>query len=177
MIHGLGLNDDNQPKTSVSLGLRRGWFRHIGVVMGGASGTAVVLAGYEVLRAQPDKAFGLLQSWGPYFFVAILVVLTVGKLLEGMNQNVRESFQVVANAVQSSADAAGRTADALTKLAEQGGRQFQEVQRLALFAAQEFPSVYERFDRQDAMLEKQNQTMGDVAKAVMALTVRGNNDH
>ncbi len=161
------------PSADVKVGFRSGWFRHIGVAIGGASGAAVVLGGYDLLRSQPDAAFGLLKSWGPGFLLSALAIFILGKFLDGLNQTVRESFSMVATSVHSNAEAAGRTADALTRLAEQGGKQGEEVRRLAIYAAQEFPSVYERFDRQDAMLEKQNATMGDVAKAVMALTVRG----
>jgi hypothetical protein len=111
------------------------------------------MGGYEVLRAQPDRAFGLLEAWGPFFLIALVAILVLGKFLEGTNQTVRESFGVVAEAVKSSADAAARTADALTRLADQGGRQAEQVERLAIYSAQEFPRVYERFDAQDALLK------------------------
>ena len=56
--------------------------------------------------------------------------------------------------MKSSADAAARTADALTRLADQGGRQAEQVERLAIYSAQEFPRFYERFDAQDAVLKE-----------------------
>ena len=179
----LGLGGDGRPKVDIQAGFRAGWLRHIGVAVGGATGAAVVLAGYEVLKSQPSPSFALLTSWGPTFLVSIFAIFVGGKILDGINSTIKESFSVLASGVTSSAEAAGRmaeaagrTADALSRLAEQGGKQAQEVQRLAIYAAQEFPSVYERFDRQDAVLERTNQTMGDLAKAVMSLTVRGGKD-
>jgi hypothetical protein len=180
-VINLGLKGDT-PSADVRVGFRSGWFRHIGVAISGAGGAAVVLGAYDLLRSQPAQAFDLLRAWGPTFLIALLAIFFLGKYLDGLNLTIRESFNVVASGLRSSAEAAAqsaeassRTADALTRLAEQGGKQAQEVSRLAIYAAQEFPSVYERFDRQDAMLAKQNETMGDLAKAVMSLTVRGIN--
>lgn len=171
-VLGLG-SAGASPDADLRVGFRTGWFRHIGVAIGGASGAAIVLGAYDLLRSQPGPAFDLLKSWGPAFVIAMLSIFVLGKFLDGLNSTVRESFTMVAAGVRSQAEAAGRTADALTKLAEQGGEQQEEVQRLAIFAAQEFPSVYLRFDRQDAMLQELNKTNGDLAKAVMSLTVRG----
>jgi hypothetical protein len=149
----LNLASGGRPRVGVELGLRKGWLRHVGVAIGGASGTAVALGAYEVFRSQPDKSFQLLQVWGPAFLVAMLAIVVLGKFLEGLNQTVRESFSVVAAGVHNSAEAAGRTADALTRLADQGGKQAEEVRRLAIYAAREFPAVYERFDQIDAGLK------------------------
>lgn len=169
----LGMGSGDAPSLDLKAGFRSGWFRHIGVVIGGASGAAVVLGAYDLLQSQPAQAFGLLKSWGPGFLLSALAIFILGKFLDGLNQTVRESFTMVAASVHSNAEASGRTADALTRLAEQGGKQGEEVRRLALYAAQEFPVVYERFDRTDAALETQSRTMGDLAKAMMAIAVRG----
>jgi hypothetical protein len=122
----------------------------------------VVLGAYEVLRAEPDRSFALLQGWGPAFLVAIVALFIVGKFLEGLNATVRESFNVVASGVHSSAEAQGRTAEALTRLAEQGGEQARETQRLATFAAQESQSVYERLDQQDEVLSQLMKSMNAI---------------
>lgn len=172
---GLNLKGAGSQDTSIKVGFRSGWLRHVGVAMSGAGGAAVALAGFEVLRTEPGRTFALLQAWGPEFLIAMLAILVLGKFMEGLSQTVRESFAMVASGVSASAEASSRTADALTRLAEQGGKQAQEVQRLAIYAAQEFPNVYERFDRQDAMLEKLSQVTGDLAKAVVGITVRGTN--
>jgi hypothetical protein len=155
----LGLAETSAPKTEVSVSMRRGWLRHAGVAIGGASGAAVALGAYKVLGAQPDKAFALLQNWGPLFLLAMVALVVSSKFLDGLNSTVRESFSVVAAGVQNSAEAAGRTADALTRLADQGSRQAEQVERLAIYAAQEFPGVYERFDRQDEALRELAQSV------------------
>jgi hypothetical protein len=169
-VTALGLSETGIPRTEVAFGFRGGWLKHAGVAIGGASGAAVVLGAYEVLRAQPDRAFALLQGWGPAFLVAIVALFIVGKFLEGLNATVRESFSVVASGVHCSAEAQGRTAEALTRLAEQGGEQARETQRLATFAAQESQSVYERLDQQDEVL---SQLMESVKAIQGHLTNRG----
>lgn len=159
----LGLSTDI-PRAQLALGFRSGWLKHVGVMVGGASGAAVVLGAYEVLRSEPARAFDLLQGWGPAFLLGMLGMVIGGKFLEGLNQTVKESFSMVASGVQSSAEAQGRTAEALTRLAEQGGEQSRETQRLAMFAAQESQSVYERLDRQDEVLGKLMKSMNTIQK-------------
>jgi uncharacterized protein YukE len=95
-----------------------------------------------------------LQGWGPAFLIALFALYVSGRFLEGLNATVRESFNVVASSVQSGAQANGRTADALTRLADQGTREFEQVERLAVYAAQEFPGVYQRLDQQDEVLQE-----------------------
>ena len=150
----LGLGGSGRPKLEAQVALRTGPFRHVGVAVAGAGGAALILGAFELLKAQPDKSFQLLQLWGPAFLVAMLAIAVAGKFLDGLLLTVRESFSVVANSVHDSAEAAGRQADALTRLADQGSRQTEEIQRLAIYSAQEFPGVYERFDRQDETLSK-----------------------
>jgi hypothetical protein len=158
----LGLSGDGRSKIDAQVGFRSGLLRHIGVAIGGAGGAAVALGAYEVLKSAPTQSFALLQAWGPTFLIAIFCVFVAGKFLENVNSTVRESVTVMAGELRASGEAAGRTADALSRLADQGGKQFEEVRRLSLYAAQEFPSVYERFDRQDAVLH-------DLASSVKGL--------
>ena len=158
----LDLGGARMPRAEVKAAFRSGWLRNIGVAVGGASGAALALGAYQVLKSEPERAFGLLQAWGPAFLVAMLAIFVLGRFLEGLNSTVRESFAVVASGVSSSAEAAGRQADALTRLADQGNKQAEEVRRLAIYAAQEFPGIYERFDRQDAVLH-------DLARSVNGL--------
>jgi uncharacterized phage infection (PIP) family protein YhgE len=144
--------------------------QHAGLAISGASGAAIVVGAYEVLKVQPEQSFKLLAGWGPTFLIAIVALFVVGRFLEGLNATVRESFSMVASGVHSSAEASGRTADALTKLADQGGKQAEEVKMLAVYAAQEFPGIYERFDRQDVTLEKQTESLSALTTSMGALT-------
>lgn len=167
----LGLAGNGTPKAEVDMGFRVGWLKHVGLAISGASGAAVVMGGYEILRSQPDKAFALLQGWGPAFLLGIVGLVIVGsflgKLFEGLNSTVRNSFTVMASSMEHSASSAGRTADALTRLADQGNRQFEQVERLAIYAASEFPGVYARLDEQDKVLK-------DIAQSVNALVIMRN---
>jgi hypothetical protein len=171
----LDLSPESAPRANLKIGFRSGWLKHIGLVIGGASSAAVVLGAFQILSSQPDRAFALLQGWGPAFLIAMLAIVLLGKFLEGLVGVIRESFSSVAAGVQSSAAATGRTADALTRLADQGGKQGEEVRRLALYAAQEFPGIYERFDRQDAAMEKQVKLLSELASSVKELAAWGKN--
>jgi hypothetical protein len=140
----LGLSAITPPKAGLGVDFRAGWLKHVGLAISGASGAAIVIGAYDVLRSQPDRAFALLQGWGPAFLIAMIAYFLI--------VTIRESFSVVAQSVLSSAHAAGRTADALTRLADLNGDQARETQRLATFAAQGTESMLERFDKQDTML-------------------------
>jgi hypothetical protein len=158
------------PKAGLGMDFRAGWLKHVGLAISGASGAAIVVGAYEVLKAQPEQSFKLLAGWGPTFLIVIVALFVVGRFLEGLNATVRESFNMVAGGVQSSAEASGRTADALTRLADQGGKSAEEVRMLAVYAAQEFPGIYERFDRQDATLDKQTESLSSLTTSMGALT-------
>jgi hypothetical protein len=161
---GFGLSAAAGQGTDVSVGFRYGWLKHIGMVFGGGFGAAVVVGAYEILGSQPERAFGLLQSWGPAFLLAIFALYLVGRFLDGLSAMAREGISVVVGSMKSNAEAQGRTADALTRLADQGSRQFEQVERLAIYAASEFPGVYTRLDSQDKVLE-------GIAQSVNALRV------
>lgn len=148
----LGLGDKGGG-TNVEVGFRRGLLRNVSLALGGASGVAVILGGYELLQRQPERAFALLQSWGPAFLIALLAIFTLGTFLAGVNATLRESVTMIAESAKEGAQASARTADALTRLADQGSRQFEEVQRMSIYVSRELPHLYERLDRQDEMLE------------------------
>lgn len=149
-----GLGAGPSPRLAVDAGFRSGLLRHLSVAIGGASGVAVVMGAYELLQKQPAAGFALLRGWGPTFLIALLAIWVLGGFLGGMNATVRESFAIVAESVKDSAAAAARQADALTRLADQGGHQTEEVRRLAIYATREFPAIAERFNRTDDALER-----------------------
>ena len=159
----LGLGAE-RPRVDLQVGLRTGWLKHFGVAIGGASGAAVALEAYEVLRSQPDKSFQLLQVWGPAFLVALMALYIFGQLAESMIGALRESFGSLAQSVRDSAEATMRQAEAQNKLAEIGGEQARETQRLAMFAAQESQNVYDRLDRQDGVLHALAQNVAVIRK-------------
>jgi hypothetical protein len=157
-LTSLGLSEGSAPAADIRVGFRTGWFRHIGVTLAGASGAAAVVGTIEVFKAEPAQAIALLQSWGPSFLLVLVALFLGGKFLDGlvtgMQTTVSENSKLLAGALTASAEASGRTADALTQLANQGNRQAEQVERLAIYAASEFPGVYDRFDRQDEVLKE-----------------------
>jgi hypothetical protein len=168
-VTGLGLNEAAGQGVDAKAEFRSGWLKHLRIVLGGAGGAAIVLGCFEVLKSEPAQAFSLLQSYGPASLIAVVAIFVTGRFLEGLNATVRESFNMVASGVQTSAEASSRTADALTRLADQGTRQAEQVERLAIYAASEFPGLYERLDRQDEVLR-------DLAAGVKGLHTKLTNE-
>lgn len=153
--------------TEVSVGFRRGWFRHIRVAFASAGYLAVIVLAIKMLERQPKEGFGLLVQWGPWPIIVFVFVCIIGSFLSSVNETIRMSLTSLVESGKDGAKAQARQADALSQLAGQGGRQQEEVRRLAIYAAREFPGVYERLDRQDLVL---NEIVGHLRKG------RGAND-
>jgi hypothetical protein len=161
---GIGLNE--VPKGEVAASFRGGWLRHFRVALSSAGGAAVVVGIFELLQRQPIEGFRLLGVWGPWPIVALVALTFGGRFMSRLSDSLQTAFSALVSSAQQQAQASDRQANALSKLADQGGQQAEEVRRLAIYAAQEFPSVYERFNRQDEVL-------ANVAEAVNRLVNRG----
>lgn len=152
---GLGLAGAAKP-TEIQASFRTGWVRYVRVALSSAGGVAVVIALFELLQRQPADGFRLLAVWGPWPLVVLVALGILGKFLSRLNDSLQTTFSAVVEGSRESAAAHTQTAQAVstlaeatTRLANQGGESAQEVRRLAIFAAQEFPSVYARLDRID----------------------------
>jgi hypothetical protein len=156
------LSAEAEKPTEVSVGFRRGWFRHIRIALAPAAWLAVIVTSIKLLAERPREGFGLLARWGPWPFLGFLGLCIAAHFLSGLGDTIRMAFRSMVESFQQGAQAQTRTADALTLLAEQGGRQGEEVRRLAIYAAQEFPGVYGRLDRQD-------ETLGNIAAVVQEI--------
>lgn len=168
----LGIGVVSTPKGELELGLRRGWVQHLKLALSGAGGAAVVLAAFELLQREPQAGFGLLTSWGPWPIVILVIVIGVfGPFLRRINDTIGSSFEAVVVGVRQGAEAHTKTAEALTKLADQGTRQVLEVERLATFSAQSVPIMLERLDLQDEKLEQHTNTLAEI---LSELRSRGN---
>lgn len=154
------------PKGEVAASFRGGWLRHFRVALSSAGGAAVVVGIFELLQRQPIEGFRLLGVWGPWPIVALVALTFGGRFMSRLSDSLQTAFSALVSSAQQQAQASDRQANALSKLADQGGQQAEEVRRLAIYAAQEFPSVYERFNRQDEVL-------ANVADAVNRLVNRG----
>jgi len=165
------------PASQVSLGFRRGWVRYLNVALSSAGGAALVFGVFELLRQQPAEGFGILSAWGPWPVVVLAGLAIAARGLSRLSDTLQttlgsvvKSIEQGADAQQKMAEAQTRTADAMSRLGEQGWQHTEEIRRLAMYAAQEFPSVYERFDRQDAAL-------GKLAEAITKLGERASHGH
>lgn len=158
----LGLGAKSDPAGEVSATFRVGWLKHFRLALSSAGGAAVVLGLFELLQRQPAEGFKLLSQWGPWPVIALVALVLVGGFMSRMNETVQTTFGAVVTSVQQQAQASSKTAEALGRLADQGGRQFEEVRRLAIFNAQEFPGIYARFDRQDEVLQKTHSAVAEL---------------
>ena len=171
----LGLAETGMPRAQVALNFRTGWLSHFKVALSSAGGAAIILAAFELLQRQPQAGFALLAQWGPWPFIALIGLAFLGRFLSRMNDTVQAAFTSMVDSGQQQASASGRQADALTKLAEQGGEQARETHRLAMFAAQESQNVYERLDRQDEVLNSVAHSVNAVLKHVRGEVAGGTN--
>lgn len=162
----LGISAGKSADSELEVGFRRGWFRSIKFVLSSAGGATAAIVGMELLDRQPREGFALLAQWGPWPFIALVALAILAGFMSQMSGTIQTTFAAVVASSQQGAEAQSRTADALTSLAAQGGRQAEEVRRLAIYAAQEFPSLYARLDKQDDATE-------EIATLVKSLVIMG----
>lgn len=165
-----GIGRQNTSGAEVRVGFRGGLFRVIEVGVGGLGVLGLGALGLKVLNAQPAQGFGLLKAWGPWPFVALVFLAIAGHFVNGLGDGVHTTFTSLVESSRQGAEAHTRTADALAKLAEQGGRQAEEVRRLAVYAGRELGLISERMDRQDAVMDR-------IASAVQGLHARLDDKH
>ncbi len=163
----LGISPSVAP-SEVGVTFRRGWLQHLKLGLSSAGGAAIVLGLFELLRSQPE-GFRLLTAWGPWPVVVLVALAFLGKFLSRISDSIDSAFGAVvasvrqgADAQRQSADAQSRTADALSKLAVQGSRHAQEVERLTVYAVQEFPLLHERLDKQDQVLGSLGDSLSEI---------------
>lgn len=166
---GLGLGSVGAPSGEVTGTFRGGWLKHFRVALSSAGGAALILGAFELIQKQPGESFRLLGAWGPWPIVALVALMLVGSFLSRMNDTIQTTFSAIVSSSQQQAQSSGKMADAVSRLADQGNKQAQEMQRLAIYAAQEFPGVYERLDKQDKVLESHGKTLGEIAEAIRQL--------
>jgi hypothetical protein len=170
-VSALGLGSST-PSVEAEVNPRKGWLKHTRVALSSAGGAAIVLAMFELLQRQPQEGFKLLTLWGPWPIIALVALGLMGSFMSRMNDTVQTAFSAIVTSVQQQANSSGKMADAVTRLADQGGKQAEEVRRLAIYAAREFPAVYDRFDQVDATLREL--TLG-IKGLHWAVNVKGSN--
>lgn len=135
--------------------VKTGWFKGaLALGIGAGGGLGLMLEVAQIFGRDPREGFDVLKSWGPWALVVGLVVWLVYQLASKSIDTARDAMNAWVGTAKTQAEASTRTADALTKLAQQGGRSAEEVQRLTIYTAQEFPSLYLRLDKQDDALDE-----------------------
>jgi hypothetical protein len=107
-----------------------------------AGGGTLLYAIIGLIRDQPDRAFALLQKWGPWFFLAFFVTWIVYKLLEPVVTAIVEAFGRISASTEKQAESMGLLAAAVQKSADKDDRQVQEMQTLTALTAQRSEKTY-----------------------------------
>ena len=174
----MAMTSTMKPDGKLELHLSGGRLKGMLVLGFGAGGG--IAAGWgllELVSHDPKEGFALLKAWGPWALVVALAMLLVWKVATQAIGIVKVGVEAFLHTSERQATASEGQAQALTQLAAQGGRNAEEVRRLAIYAAQEFPSVYARLDRQDAMLASNHEATMAVHAAVERLAARLDETH
>ena len=107
-----------------------------------AGGGTLLFALFGLIRDQPDRAFKLLEQWGPWFFLAFFGSWIVFKLLEPMVTGIVSAFSRISASTEKQAESMGMLAIAVQKSAEKDDRQVQEMQTLTALTAQRSERTY-----------------------------------
>ncbi len=157
---GLGLSAGS-PSGQVSGTTGSGRLRHFKVALSSAGGAAIVLAAFELLQKEPVEGFKLLGQWGPWPVIVLVALVMAGSFFSKLNETISTSFGAIVVSAQQGVEAQSRgveaqskMAEAVSRLADQGNKQSEEVRRLAIYAAREFPAMYDRFNQLDASIAK-----------------------
>lgn len=135
------------------------------LALGGSfvGGGSIVIAAIELVRTEPDKAFKLLQNWGPWFILALFVAWVV--------------YALASRALDLAGTVGGRIADAMEsqavsirQLADKDDRQAQEMQVLTSLTAQRSEKTYSMMqsyheDNQE-ILKLQQETLARIERKV-----------
>lgn len=134
-----------------------------GLLIGGsfAGGGTVVLGAIELIRSEPDKAFRLLESWGPWFFLALFIAFAMSKLgnrlldvFERLGDRVADSLENVAAEQKNQADAMQNQALALQAQASKDDRERERLSTMVDYGAQQARQALEIVQAQGATLAK-----------------------
>ncbi len=124
-------------------------------------GGSVVFACFELIRAEPDRAFKLLQAWGPWFFLAMFVAWAVSRLVdraldmaERVGDRMAGSMENIAGQQQSLAEAGHAQAMALQATADKDDREKQEMQILIGVVNSKVEQTLDEQKRQNRALER-----------------------
>ena len=134
-----------------------------GILVGGsmAGGGTAVFALIELMRSEPERAFRLLQTWGPGFLLALFVTWCLSKILnraldvvERVGDRFAGSVENVAIEQRSLAEAAHAQALAMQTMADKDDREKQEMQILIGVVNSKVEQTLDEQKRQNRTLER-----------------------
>lgn len=124
-------------------------------------GGSIVFACFELIRSEPDRAFKLLQAWGPWFFLAMFVAWAFNRLVDRaldiagrVGDRMAGSMENIAGQQQSLAEAAHAQALALQTTADKDDREKQEMQILIGVVNSKVEQTLDEQKRQNRALER-----------------------
>lgn len=127
-------------------------------IFGGGSAVFLIV---QLIRQEPDKAFKLLNAWGPGYLLALFIAFLVDRLMRKMMDGARstsersaEAIQQVATQMQSIAEAASRQAAAMQMAADKDDREKQEMQTLIGVVNSKVDQTLDEQKRQNRALER-----------------------
>jgi hypothetical protein len=124
-------------------------------------GGSIVFAFSELIKSEPDRAFALLQAWGPWFFLAMFATWAASKLIDrvlSMAERVCDrmagSMDHIAVHQQSLAEAGHAQAIAMQTMADKDDREKQEMQILLGVVNSKVEQTLEEQKRQNRAFER-----------------------
>lgn len=165
------LQEQSQTRRNVTQGM---------LVGGGFAGAGtVVLGAVELIRAQPDKAFTLMERWGPWFFLAIFSVWAANGLMnrgldvvERIGERFADSVDKIANEQQSLATSQERLCASQEKMASAAQEQAVALQRTADKDDREQERMATLVEYSGQQSRQAVEAIGDLANAVHKIADR-----
>jgi hypothetical protein len=124
-------------------------------------GGSVVFAAFQLIREEPDRAFKLLQAWGPGFLLALFIAWCLREIINRaldvaarVGDRLAGSMENVATQQQSLAEAAHAQALALQTTADKDDREKQEMQILIGVVNSKVEQTLDEQKRQNRALER-----------------------
>lgn len=137
-----------------------------------AGGGAIVLAAFELIRAEPDRAFRLLQTWGPGFILVLFIAWAIQQLVGRALDIAERVGGRIADAMESQSVSLQGQALAIQQSADKDDRQVQEMQTLTALTAQRSEKTYAMMqsyhEDNQMILKSQAETLARIEKKVDA---------
>lgn len=134
-----------------------------GILVGGsmAGGGTVAFALIELMRSEPERAFRLLQTWGPGFLLALFVAWCVSRIInraldiaERVGDRLAGSLENVAIEQRGLSEAGHAQAMAMQTMADKDDREKQEMQILIGVVNSKVEQTLDEQKRQNRTLER-----------------------